>query len=99
MVEAIRQLRYRPEDEAEADHLALDYMVAAGYNPRQMERLVAMLAKPDGATMAQWHRMHPNPGDRAGRIRDIIERKYERRGGRIADVEYRREVLDRLKPS
>ncbi|HUU09563.1 MAG TPA: M48 family metalloprotease [Phycisphaerae bacterium] len=81
---AVRQLKADPEADGQADRLGLDYMVAAGYNPRGMTGFLETVAPGDEA------------GGRAGRIGRAMDRKYGDRGGRVADEEYRREVLDRL---
>jgi len=80
---AVREARCSEAQHAEADRLGLDYLAAAGYNPSEM---VACLQRTDAGA------------SRLARIRDTVRRKYPDRLGRVADEEYRREVLDRLRP-
>lgn len=95
---AVRDLRYDPEAEHDADRLGLDYMVAAGYNPLEAVRFanlcVAMSADdaPGPACLA------PGRDGRADAVEAAVDRKYQDRGGRVADEEYGREVLARIKP-
>jgi hypothetical protein len=74
--------------EAEADRLGLDYMVAAGYDPAAMIRLVDQLVRIQGPAG------DPRRGTQA---REAVNRKYADRGGRVGRQEYEREVLDRLR--
>jgi len=82
LVEAVRALAYSPEAEGRADVLALDYLAAAGYNPTHMAACLRHLSAGE---------------DRVRRVADIAERKYAERRGRVAEDEYGREVLDRLR--
>jgi len=91
----LRQLRYDPETEGEADRLGLDYLVAAGYNPASMVALLETTAGPASAPPAAVPL--PALAGRADAIRRMIARKYVDRGGRVGREEYAREVLDRLK--
>ena len=81
-------VRYTPAMQAEADRRGLDYMVAAGYHPAEMVRLVALVA-----------RLENPPGDagRAEAVRQAADRKYPDDGGRIGRQDFQQEVLDRLK--
>jgi predicted Zn-dependent protease len=90
----LRQLRYDPETEGEADRLGLDYLVAAGYNPASMAELLEITAGPASALPAA---APPVLAGRADAIRRMIARKYVDRRGRVGREEYAREVLDRLK--
>jgi len=40
---------------------------------------------------------HPNPDNRLGAVEEQISEKYPNRGGRVAEKEYHREVINRLK--
>jgi len=90
-------IQYTPEQEAEADRLGLDYMVAAGYHPAEMIRLAALFASMEGKGEAEFARAHPSPADRAAETRAAVSRKYPDRAGRVGREEFRREVLDRLR--
>jgi len=95
LAKAIYEHAYDPDTEAAADRLGLDYLVAAGYNPSGMVTFLEVLAR----SVRPGDSAVPNVDteSRARRIRKIVERKYRERGGRVADEEYRSEVLDRLK--
>ena len=82
LVEAVRASAYSAEAEREADALALDYLAAAGYNPNHMAACLRQVSADE---------------DRIRRVTDIAERKYAERRGRVAEDEYAREVLDRLR--
>jgi predicted Zn-dependent protease len=96
VIAAYAEMQYTPEMEAEADGLALDYMVAAGYHPGEMVRLATLLETTAGADGGPWLAGHPNPPDRVGEVRIAVARKYPDRGGRVGRQEYQREVLGRL---
>jgi len=97
VVAGLVNLKYTREMESEADRLGLDYMVAAGYHPQEMVNLLTLLTSTEGPRPPEFLSTHPNPENRVGAIREIIRTKYPNRDGRVADDEYRREVLDRLK--
>ncbi len=94
LAEAIHEHEYDADTEAAADRLGLDYLVAAGYNPSGMVAFLEVPAR--SAAPAVPAARTTDSGSRAGRIRRIAERKYRGCGGRVADEEYRGEVLDRL---
>jgi len=82
LVEAVRTAAYPAEAEREADALALDYLAAAGYNPTQMAAYLSRMSADE---------------DRIRRAAAVAERKYADRRGRVAEEEYAREVLNRLR--
>ncbi len=94
LAEAIHEHEYDADTEAAADRLGLDYLVAAGYNPSGMVAFLEVPAR--SAAPAVPAARTTDSGSRAGRIRRIVEQKYRGCGGRVADEEYRGEVLDRL---
>lgn len=94
LAKVIHEQPYDPDTEAAADRLGLDYLVAAGYNPSGMVTFLEVLAR--SARPGDAAAPNADPGSRARRVRKIIDRKYQDRGGRVADEEYRSEVLDRL---
>lgn len=96
LAETVHEHPYDRDTETAADRLGLDYLVAAGYNPSAMVAFLEVLARrapPGGPAVPD-----AGPEDRAGRVRRIIARKYRDCGGRVADEEYRGEVLNRLTP-
>ena len=80
---ALLENDYSPEAHREADRLALDYLVAAGYNPTGLLEVL----RRGGAG-----------GERLEAARRTLDRKYGEAGGRVADEVYKREVLERLGP-
>lgn len=94
---AVRRLKYTLEMEQEADRLALDYLAASGYNPAEVARLLALWATLDGPNPPGLLRAHVAPDCRVRLARELADRKYPGRGGRVAEDEYRREILSRLK--
>ena len=94
LAEVIHEHGYDADTEAAADRLGLDYLVAAGYNPSGMVAFLEVPAR--RAAPAVPAARTTDSGSRAGRIRRIVEQKYRGCGGRVADEEYRGEVLDRL---
>ena len=60
----------RPQ-EREADELGLQWMVAAGYDPRGMQRLFEILRK-EGGMLPGFLSTHPGAEDRSQMVRDYI---------------------------
>jgi len=96
LVERIKT-SYPPAVESAADRLGLDYLAAAGYDPEEMVRLLGVLVSFEGTPEPS--RPGPNPEGRREAIEEVIRWKYPDRVGRTGAEEYRREVLDRLKPN
>lgn len=93
-------LKYSRDMESQADRLGLDYMVASGYAPAEMVRLLdVFVSMSEGGRPSEWLSTHPNPDNRVQSVQTIIQEKYAGRAGRVADVEYKREILDRLSKS
>jgi len=96
---------YPPAVESAADRLGLDYLAAAGYDPEEMVRLLGVLVSFEGPAPSavegtpEPSRPGPNPEGRREAIEEVIRWKYPDRVGRTGVEEYRREVLDRLKPN
>lgn len=57
-------LKFSRDDESQADHLGLRYMVRAGNDPRLMVPLFDMLTRVSqasgGGRLTEWLEMHPN---------------------------------------
>jgi len=90
-------LKYSRGMESEADRFGLDYLAASGYDPREMANLLGVFVSMGGPRAPEILSTHPNPEARVGDVEQMIRAKYPNRGGRVADDEYRREVLNRLK--
>jgi predicted Zn-dependent protease len=70
-------LKYGRDDEREADALGLRYLLADGYDPREMPNLFETLrrvsaAAGGGGRMPAWLSTHPDPEERRDRIRAEI---------------------------
>ncbi|HSE48765.1 MAG TPA: M48 family metalloprotease [Terriglobales bacterium] len=71
------QLRYGRNDELESDRLGVDFMSAAGYDPRAMLRVMEILAESSkGGRQPEFMSTHPNPGNREQQIQAEIQKKY-----------------------
>jgi predicted Zn-dependent protease len=70
-------LKFSRDDENQADHLGLRYMIRAGYDPRQMVDVFDMLGRVSQASGAgrlpEWLATHPNPENRSGSIQAEID--------------------------
>ena len=97
VVASLVQMKYGRDMESEADRFGLDYLAAAGYDPQEMVNLLNVFVSMKGARPPEFLSTHPNPENRVGAVEEIIRTKYPNRGGRVADDEYRREVLSLLK--
>lgn len=69
-------LKFSRDDERQSDDLGLRYMVRAGYDPRPMPGVYAMLARVSaargGGRTPEWLSTHPNPENREERMRGAI---------------------------
>jgi len=97
VVVGLINMKYSRGMESEADRFGLDYLAASGYDPREMANLLKVFVSMGGARPPEILSTHPNPETRVGAVEEMIRAKYPNRGGRVADEEYRREVLTRLK--
>jgi hypothetical protein len=66
-------MSYSRADETEADLLGAQIMYDAGYNPYSMAEFFQKLAQ-QGGSGVQFLSDHPNPGNRAETIRNVIQR-------------------------
>jgi len=97
VVGALVDLKYSRDMESQSDRLGLDYLAASGYAPGEMVRLLQIFVSlSEGGGQSEWLSTHPNPENRVQTVQAQIREKYADRGGRVADTEYQREVLDRL---
>lgn len=69
-------MKFSRDHERQADDLGLRYMVREGYDPNQMPPVFDVLDRisqvEGGGAMPEWASTHPNPGNRAARIRQQI---------------------------
>jgi len=68
---------YERGDELAADALGVEMMSAAGYDPRALIGVMRIL-EPSGSDSGRhgFARTHPDPGDRAARIGQAIDRRF-----------------------
>lgn len=71
-------MSYGREDELECDEEGLRLMAAAGYDPRSMIGVMAILkaASGGGGGQPEWASTHPDPANRVARIEAIIKEMY-----------------------
>ncbi len=73
MVNQLLSTRYGREDEYQADELGVWIMVNAGYDPRGLIGVMKVLEQAaGGARQPEFMSTHPNPGNRAARIHELI---------------------------
>lgn len=90
-------LSFSRADETQADELGLRYMYRAGYDPREMPRVFAMLDRVSqaagGDRLPQWLSTHPNPENRQQHIAQLIaQRPHDLSGRLIRRDEYLRRL-------
>ena len=77
MANQMFQLRYGRQDETESDTVGIDYMVAAGYDPRGMLEVMKVLKEASGGGKGpEFLQSHPLPDTRIAEIDRIIKSKY-----------------------
>ncbi len=80
-------LKFSRDDERQADELGLRYMYKAGYDPREMPKVFAMLERVSqasgGGSLPVWLSTHPDPENREQQIRDLIAQLPQDSSGRL----------------
>ncbi len=80
-------LSFSRGDETQADELGLRYMYRAGYDPREMPKVFAMLDRVSqaagGDRLPQWLSTHPNPENRQQHIAQLIAQLPQDFSGRL----------------
>jgi predicted Zn-dependent protease len=90
-VAQMAQMKYGRQDELQADALGVDLMSSAGYDPRTLIEVMEILAKASGGSrQPEFFSTHPDPGNRAGKIREQIAAKFP--GGVPSDLTRGREI-------
>jgi predicted Zn-dependent protease len=88
-------LKFSRDDERQADDLGLRYLSAAGYDPGEMPKVFAMLARVSAAAGGErvpgWLSTHPDPEDREERIRRQVSR-LAASGGLVNREQYLRRL-------
>lgn len=78
MVNQMLTTRYGRDDEYQADALGVQIMISAGYDPKGLIGVMKVLEQASGgARQPEFMSTHPNPGNRASRIKELIA-KYEK---------------------
>lgn len=68
-----RVMKYGRDDELESDALGVRFLIEAGYNPEAMVGVMEILAKAaNGNRQPEMLSTHPNPENRAEKIRELI---------------------------
>lgn len=75
----MRVMKYGRDDELESDALGVRFIIEAGYDPEAMIAVMDILAKASGGSQQpEFMSTHPNPGNRAERIRELIAKYREK---------------------
>ncbi len=70
-------LKYTRGDETESDRLGVQYMIDAKYDPSGMVNVMEVLKKAGGGGgTPEFMKSHPDPGNRAEAIQQIIAEKF-----------------------
>ena len=96
IVNDLARLSFSRDDEKEADHYGLDYLVKTGYTPYGMVETMEILDRQSGSRPIEFLSTHPNPKNRIGLIQETIHRKGYRASGRIGREDYQRNVSNNL---
>lgn len=77
-ISQLLNLQYSREDELESDRLGLDFMVDAGYDPRGIVELMAILSSigGDGGRPPEFLSTHPNPENRLQKLEALIVERF-----------------------
>ena len=91
-------LRFGREDELEADQYGFKIMRSAGYDPRGILELMRILeAAGGGGRQPEFLSTHPNPGNRLGLLKEMLDSAYPQgvpTGLTVGADEYRQNILD-----
>ncbi|HTM41652.1 MAG TPA: M48 family metallopeptidase [Terriglobales bacterium] len=91
-------LKYSRDAESEADKLGAQIMYDAGYNPYDMVEFFSQLEKEGGSGAPQFLSDHPNPGNRAQNVSEVVskfpKKQYKGDDREYAQIRSRAEKLD-----
>ncbi|TPW15906.1 MAG: hypothetical protein FD129_820 [bacterium] len=77
MIGGLINMKYGRDDELESDRLGVEYAAASGFDPRSMLRVMEVLAEASqGQAPPEMMRTHPDPGNRAERIEQLIQELF-----------------------
>jgi predicted Zn-dependent protease len=69
----MRVMKFGRDDELESDALGVRFLIEAGYNPEGMIGVMEVLANAaSGSRQPEMLSTHPNPENRAEKIRELI---------------------------
>jgi predicted Zn-dependent protease len=69
-------MRFGRQDELESDKLGVKFMAQSGYDPNSMIDVMAVLKAASGSRQIEFFSTHPNPDNRAERIKEAIQEQY-----------------------
>jgi predicted Zn-dependent protease len=72
------QLKYGRDDESQSDSTGVDYMAAAGYDPREMLGVMTVLknASQGRGSTPEFMQSHPLPENRLAEIKALVDKKF-----------------------
>jgi predicted Zn-dependent protease len=73
-VASLIDLNYGRSDELESDDFGVKYMLAAGYDPEALLKVMQVLSESSGKGSVEFFSTHPNPSNRAEKIRASIKK-------------------------
>jgi predicted Zn-dependent protease len=77
MIGGLINMKYGRDDEIESDKWGVEYVAAAGYDPRAMIEVMTILKEAGGGgRQPEFFSTHPNPDNRIERIRQAIKAKF-----------------------
>lgn len=76
LVGQLLTMRYSREHELESDRLGVRFLAEAGYDPRALIEVMAILAEAGGPTPPEFFSTHPNPENRIERIEQAIQEQF-----------------------
>ncbi len=90
-------LRYSREDEQEADEAGMDYLAAAGYDPRAMVETMQMFQDLDKVQPIEFLSTHPSPENRVRYLSERVAARYpEASRLKVGQNEFKTAMLDYL---
>jgi predicted Zn-dependent protease len=91
-------LKYSREDEQEADEAGMDYMVAAGYNPKAMVETMRMFQELNKVRPIEFLSTHPSPENRVRYLSERVAARYPDPDAlKTGQDEFKTAMLDYLK--
>lgn len=77
MIGGLVNMKYGRDDEIESDKWGVEYVAAAGYDPRAMIEVMTILKEAGGGgRQPEFFSTHPNPDNRIERIKQAIKAKF-----------------------